>query len=148
MRPFILVSSLAGTAISMLLQELLTEQVLAFHTAILDSCHRSRRPEQTDAVALRLRTNAVSMTKVQLAMVSLARAEAPEPEREPAPEPPPHAPEPDSDDHVLTGDALLRFVSRRLDPAESPHDAWQQSLRDGDDATRRFPRAGFRSPPA
>src|SRR5271165_1155510 len=123
----------------MLLQELLTEQVLAFHTAILDSCHRSRRPEQTDTVALRLRTNLVSMTKVQLAMVSLARAEAPEP--------PPHAPDPDPDDHVLTGDALSQFVSRRLDPAESPHDAWQQSLRDGDDATRRFSRAGFRSPP-
>src|SRR5208282_5609286 len=126
----------------------LSEQILAFHTAILDSCHRSRRPEQTDTVALWLRTNVVSMTKVQLAMVSLARAEAPEPEPEPAPEPPPHAPDPDPDDHVLTGDALSQFVSRRLDPTESPHDAWRQSLRDGDDATRRFSRAGFRSPPA
>jgi hypothetical protein len=60
-----------------------------------------------------------------------------EPEHEPEREPPP-AETFDPGDHPLTGDALSRFVSRRLGPDENPHAAWQAALRESDDATQRF----------
>jgi hypothetical protein len=114
----------------MSLQDLLTQQIIAFHTAILDSCRRSGQPEQSDAMALRLRGNVVSMTKLQLSMIALAQTDATEPE------PPPPEEAFDPDDHQLTGDALSRFVSRRLGPDEDPQAAWQAALRESDDATR------------
>jgi hypothetical protein len=134
------------------LQDILTEQIIAFHAAIMDSCRRSLREEQTDRMVLGLRGNAVSMAKLQLAMAALAgnQARAPSPEQAPepslfelaVPEPPAMPPVPwaaDPEDHVLAGDALSHFVSRRLGPGESAHEAWQQALRTGDDATQRYP---------
>jgi hypothetical protein len=53
------------------------------------------------------------------------------------------------EDRLLTGDALSRFVSSRLNPGESPHEVWQY-LQEADPAKRRrnpaLPGAGFRSP--
>ena len=149
----------------MQLQDLLTEQILAFHDAIMDSCRRALRPEHSDRMALGLRGNAVSMAKLQLAMAALAPTEAPVPAPDPAipehpvarqpgsaspaleppwaepplPDPPPMTGTIDPADHVLTGDALSRFASRRLGPDESAHAAWQLALAAGDDATQRYP---------
>ena len=175
-------------------EEMLAQQFIAFHAAIVDSCGRSNRPQQTDAMALRLRNNALAMTKLQMTLLPLARgadaqtpgdAEPPSkatpapklelmPEPQPVldpelafwaePEPwhileaPPEPVDPEpaanavesAQDHILSGDALSRFVSRRIDPAESAYQAWQQSLRDaaGGPAARRNAalwRTGFRT---
>jgi hypothetical protein len=160
----------------MSVQDLLIQQVVAFQSAIIDSCRRSRRPDQTDAMALRLRGSVVSMTRQQLALLALAGLPAAEGQQQstaeaqqstpeghlqpmpetlpqlapepPEPEPPPSQPllaqsEPewaaDTDDHVLSGDALARFVSRRIDPRESPYSAWQRSLQESEGATQRYP---------
>lgn len=156
-------------------EEMLAQQFIAFHTAIVDSCGRSNRPEQTDAMALRLRNNALAMTKLQMTLLPhahgadtqtpddtdrLPKAKRtpkpepvldpepgswPEPEGWPEPEtaPEPQPPEPAANavephqDHILSGDALSRFVSRRLDPAESAYQAWQHSLREAAGGVRR-----------
>ena len=55
-----------------------SRQIQAFHAAILDDCDRAARPEQPDAMVLRLRINALALAKVQLAMVALMKAEFPE----------------------------------------------------------------------
>ncbi len=55
-----------------------SRQIQAFHAAILDDCDRAARPEQPDAMVLRLRINALALAKVQLAMVALMKAESPE----------------------------------------------------------------------
>ncbi len=155
-------------------EEMLAQQFNAFHAAIVDSCDRSNRPQQTDAMALRLRNNALAMTKLQLTLLPLAcgagaqtppeaeplphakhaQGPAPMPNPEPdwtEPEPWPeteslaettdpetaaHAAEP-ARDHVLAGDALSRFVSRRIDPAESAYQAWHDSLREATSGPRR-----------
>ena len=158
-------------------EEMLAQQFIAFHAAVVDSCGRSNRPQQTDAMALRLRNNALAMTKLQMTLLPLARgADAwtpdnverfskakpePMPEPQPAldpepafwaepepwhiPEAPPEPVDPEpagnavepAQDHILSGDALSRFVSRRIDPAESAYQAWQQSLRDAAGGLRR-----------
>jgi hypothetical protein len=91
-----------------------TEQFRAFHGAILDNCDQAACPDRGDAMALRLRANALGLTKMQLAM--LARTET-EPVAAPEPDPwaaldsepagPRHYPE-----RILADDALSRFVSR------------------------------------
>jgi hypothetical protein len=175
-----------------------SRQIQAFHTAIIDDCDRAARPEQNDAMVLRLRANALALAKVQLAMMTLVRAEPPElvaaavrhpddvsvgdrlaasddttpswpgeralyqgivptihPPNDEAPMPLAHVLAratmtlgDDHEDRVLTGDALSRFVSRRLEPGESPHEVWQR-LQEPGPAKRRgspaLPRAGFRS---
>jgi hypothetical protein len=63
----------------MSLQNQLLRQIEAFHAAILDSCDRASRPAQGDAMALRLRVNALALAKAQLAMVALLRTEPSEP---------------------------------------------------------------------
>ena len=159
-------------------EEMLSQQFIAFHAAIVDSCDRSNQPQQTDAMALRLRNNAMAMTKLQITLLPLARGadcqapgtaeppfeakHVPKPELLPGPpqalldpepaswaEPEPwHIPESvnpepvanvveSAKDHILSGDALSRFVSRRIDPAESAYQAWQQSLRDAAGDLRR-----------
>jgi hypothetical protein len=150
-------------------------QIQAFHAAILDDCDRAARPEQLDAMVLRLRSNALALAKVQLAMVALMKAERPEPfppahgcpDQDPtgdrwnsaartlgdeapsadALQEPPHRD--DQDDRIFTGDALSRFVSHRLTPDQSPHEVWQR-VQEPDPAKQRhkpaLPGAGFRSP--
>ena len=58
----------------MSIQYPLPRQIQAFHAAILDDCDRAARPEQPDAMVLRLRINALALAKVQLAMVALMKA--------------------------------------------------------------------------
>jgi hypothetical protein len=58
----------------MSLQDVFSRQIQAFHAAILDDCDRSSRPDRSDAMALRLRANALALAKVQLAMVALVKA--------------------------------------------------------------------------
>ncbi|MDR3533608.1 MAG: hypothetical protein P4L90_23985 [Rhodopila sp.] len=125
-------------------------------------------------MTLRLRNNALALARMQLSMLALARAEPAQPVID-APPPAgtgpqvmpgqdeaatacPNAPEPDPEpaeplplpDHLPSGDALSRFVSRRLEPDESPHEVWQQ-LHETEHRKRprnpALPRAGFRSPP-
>jgi hypothetical protein len=109
-----------------------------------------------------LRKNAVALANLQLAILSRLRAEplaAGDRHQDtdatlgdqPASWPEEPAPHPDTDDHpdhILAGDALSRFVSRRLGPDESPHEVWQR-LQDGLPAqAQRNPallRSGFRS---
>ena len=140
------------------LNDRLTRQFHAFHHAILDDCERASRPGQSDAMALLLRTNAMALAKLELAI--LARLQGTHdrqqdmdptagPADEPASWPDEPAPHPDTDeDHILAGDALSRFVSRRLGPDESPHEVWQR-LQDGTTAKPQrnpaLPRSGFRS---
>jgi hypothetical protein len=160
-------------------QHALQQQILAFHTAIIDDCNRAARPGQTDAVALQLRKNALALAKVQLALLALdhhVAADAPVAFSEagvldhgensdqeensdhgddrvidPLPEPravdklPASSPQ----DRILTGDALSRFVSRRLDPGESTHDVWQELQDDEPVRCQRnpaLPKPGFRLP--
>ncbi|WP_428486858.1 hypothetical protein [Rhodopila sp.] len=43
-------------------------------------------------------------------------------------------------DRPLTGDALFRFASRRIEPSECQHVVWQQSMMEGEvNASRQFP---------
>jgi hypothetical protein len=152
--------------------QLLQLQIRAFHAAIIDDCERAACPGQGDAMALRLRNNALALGRMQLTMLALIdpppsaaptsdlRASdasameppAPEPETEPA-EPPVSPP-----DHRLSGDALSRFVSSRLEPEQSPYDVWQHMQEEvskvrpakrGREPVPQepdLPRAGFRSP--
>lgn len=133
-------------------QEAFSQQIHAFHTAIIDDCDRAARPDRSDAMVLRLRNNALALTKMQLAMLALTGAAppAPEPEtesvpwREPASSDPPAA----DPDRILAGDALSRFVSRPLGPDESPHEVWFNQLENEPAKRRRnpaIPGAGFRS---
>jgi hypothetical protein len=146
-------------------------QFEAFHTAIIDDCDRAAGAERTDGMALRLRNNAVALARLQLAMLAATRAERPACAMEPVPAPeavahaepqavfhpereavsqPERPVEPRSSprDHVLSGDALSHFVSRRLEPDESPHHVWQD-LHAAHQAQRRrnpaLPGKGFRS---
>jgi hypothetical protein len=140
-------------------------QLEAFHTAILDNFERALRPAQSDAIALQLRSNALALTEAQLVMLAWLQT-APL-----AHEPPSRAMPTaagacdgsdasdevgidggtapfsvDSRDHVLAGDALSRFVSRRLGADESPHAVWQH-LRGATKGRRNpaSPGSGFRS---
>ena len=127
-----------------------TQQIQAFQAAILDDCDRACRPDQTDAMALRLRANALALAKVQLALVALVQTGEPEPVTKPAEPDPPVAAAIDHghQDRLLTGDALARFASSRLGSDESPHDVWQHLL-DAETGKRArnagLPGAGFRS---
>jgi hypothetical protein len=56
-----------------------SRQIQAFHAAILDDCDRASRPDQHDAMVLRLRANALALAKVQLALAAVLRTEPPEP---------------------------------------------------------------------
>jgi len=64
---------------------------MAFHGAIIDDCNRAAGVNQSDAMALRLRNNALALAKIQLAMLALTGAEPtmaePEPELWRDPEP-------------------------------------------------------------
>ena len=133
-------------------------------------------------MALRLRNNALALGRMQLTMLALIdtprsdtpRSDAlrsnetsygarpsdasieepapPEAEAEPA-EPPVPLP-----DHRLSGDALSRFVSNRLEPDQSPYDVWQHLQEEASEARSAkrgrdpappkpdLPEAGFRSP--
>jgi hypothetical protein len=171
-----------------------SRQVHVFSTAILDDCDRALRPEQSDTMVLRLRSNALALAKVQLAMVAIIGTEPPKPagpaDRLPedartpdrlrvvksaaewptdpddlAATGPAAAPAPDDlavpqtepstvtvvddeDARLLAGDALSRFVSGRLAPDQSPHEAWQHHLATASARQPRnpaLPRAGFRS---
>jgi hypothetical protein len=161
----------SGTIMS--LHQAISQQILVFHTAILDDCDRAARPDRTDAMALRLRANAIVLAKLQLEMLALTKTEPFGAER-PLAEPnqpqdarassdqdvgPAHEQAPadgasrplEQPDHILSGDALSRFVSRRLDDNESPHDVWQQLNQVPETAakgrrTPALPRKGFRSP--
>jgi hypothetical protein len=159
--------------------ELLQLQVRAFHAAIIDDCERAACPGQGDAMALRLRNNALALGRMQLTMLALIdtpRTDAPRSDatlsdatpygarpsdastEEPAPpeaEPEPPVPPPD---HKLSGDALSRFVSSRLEPDQSPYDVWQHLQEEASEARSAkrgrdpappkpdLPGAGFRSP--
>jgi hypothetical protein len=146
-------------------QEAFTLQIQTFHTAIVDDCNRAAGAGRSDAMVLRLRNNAVALTKLQLAMLAATQSSACTPEPLPAlepeqaagpgPERPVESPVGPSaglasspQDRVLSGDALSRFVSRRLDPDESAHNVWQD-LHEAQPVKRRrnpgLPRAGFRS---
>src|SRR5947209_6686895 len=110
--------------------ELLQLQIRAFHAAIIDDCERAACPGQTDAMALRLRNNALALGRMQLTMLVLidaprvdtptidtrpsdaSAAEPTSPDSEPEPAEPPVPPP----DHRLSGDALSRFVSSKLEP--------------------------------
>jgi hypothetical protein len=159
----------------MFLQNALSQQFMAFHVAIIDDCNRAARPEQTDAMVLRLRNNALALGRLQLPMLAVSRdddrrgtvsalepAAASEPEGapelaleparqskpQPVVEPRMQSAAPDSH-RVLNGDALCRFVSGRLEPSESPHRVWQD-LHAADSRPRQrkaaLPKPGFRMP--
>ena len=78
-------------------EEMLAQQFVAFHTAVIDSCGRSNQPQQTDAMALRLRNNALAMTKLQMTLLPHVRSAdvqtpcntEPQPKATHAPEPAP-----------------------------------------------------------
>jgi hypothetical protein len=129
-------------------QNAFSMQILAFHDAIVDDCNRAARAEQTDAMALRLRNNALALAKLQLAMLAAGGGVGqPEPVAPPAPDPVPRVER--TPDRILSGDALSRFVSRRLEPGESPHSVWQDLHAADPGKPRRNPvsrGAGFRSP--
>jgi hypothetical protein len=143
-----------NTQTPMSLTEMLSRQVLAFHDAIVSSCDRAAQPQCSDGMALRLRNNALALARVQLTMMSLTQAAACEPQtaqpqpdyNQPEPEPIGQPVRPDPD-RILTGDALSRFVSRRLEPGECEHDIWRQSLHDAEAARRTrnpaLPRPGW-----
>ncbi len=139
-------------------------QIRMLQAAIIDNCERAACAGQTDAMALRLRGNALALGKLQLALLALSNAVAAEPRVARLPEPSPAEPasaepafgEPLSlaRDRLLTGDALSRFVSRRLEPEESAHEVWQllqEAEPKGRSAKPRrkpaLPKTGFRSPP-
>jgi hypothetical protein len=158
----------------MSLQQLFLLQIQAFHTAIINDCHRAARPDQTDVMALRLRGNAATLTRLQLTLCAVTQdvdlvpeppvpvTRVPEPVIEPEPETVAELepvrkiaplvarrPSPPPQDHMPSGDALSRFVSRRLELDESPHHVWQD-LHEAMPVKRRrnpvLPRQSFRSP--
>ena len=153
----------------MSLQDAFSRQIMAFHEAIMDDCDRAAGADRSDAMALRLRNNALALAKMQLAMLALTKTAPaiPGPEGEAEPEVWPDVEpaesvlaEPDpvafdgepvafDSERVLAGDALSRFVSRPLAADESPHEVWQQELESDPVRQRRnavLPGAGFRSP--
>ncbi|HEX3989547.1 MAG TPA: hypothetical protein VHX39_00100 [Acetobacteraceae bacterium] len=69
----------------MSLHDVFSRQIMAFHRAIIDDCNRAARPNRNDAMALRLRSNALALAKIQLAMLALTGAELPMAEREAEP---------------------------------------------------------------
>ncbi|HEY4042813.1 MAG TPA: hypothetical protein VGM32_13340 [Rhodopila sp.] len=131
-----------------MLDDVFARQIQAFHIAILDNCDRAARAGQTDATVLHLRANALALVDAQFAMVALLTAEAPvtagDRHQDNAPlsgaqeDRVPGLAEASmfgatsggQEDRVLAGDALSRFVSRRLQPGESPHEVWQQMLQE------------------
>jgi hypothetical protein len=136
----------------MTLQDVFDDQILAFHAAIMDNCNRAAHPDQSDVMALRLRNNALALGRLQMVMLTKDRHTAPDvvPAKEPEPvvEQPSMPMVTSTPDRVLTGDALSRFASRRLEPGESPHEIWQ-TLQESEAGRRRnpaLPGAGFRSP--
>jgi hypothetical protein len=52
------------------MQDIFRRQIQAFHTAIIDGCARAAKPHQTDAMALRLRNNALALGRLQLMMAN------------------------------------------------------------------------------
>jgi hypothetical protein len=142
-----------------LFHDLLAQQIQAFQTAILDDCQRAVRAGQSDAMALKLRANALALYRAQAAMLAMAgpglAPAATDKLQETADDDPTFAagdvhPGEPGGERSLAGDALSRFVSRRLDPSESAHDAWHRSLTEAPATPRQrnpaLPRPGFRRP--
>jgi hypothetical protein len=71
----------------MSLQAAFSQQIMAFHGAIMDDCNRAAGADRSDSMVLRLRNNAVAMTKLQLAMLAVTGADPAEPETEAEPWP-------------------------------------------------------------